>query len=364
MSVDELDTPCLLVDLDRLDANIAGWQAAVSAGGAALRPHIKTHKIPAIAHMQLSAGARGITAAKLAEAEVFAANGCDDIFIAYPIAGPIKWRRAAELARSCTLTIGVDNMIGARGLSAAAVAAATTIRVRAEVEQGLNRSGIAPEKLISFCAELSQLPGIELDGIFTYRSIFFPGADKMTHEQAARNEGEVMVAFAEQLRAAGIPINSISVGSTPTAIAAAAVPGITEVRPGTYVFGDYMMAESGSMSYDAVALSVLCTVVSRPAADLATIDGGSKTFSGDIWPAAFGLRGYARALDGAAFVERMSEEHGVVRLSSGFSPQIGDRIAFHPIHVCTVVNLSDELIGVRDGRVECVWPVLARGKRT
>src|SRR5690349_1670493 len=120
--VEELDTPCMLVDLDRMEANIRRWQARVSASGATLRPHVKTHKVPAIAKMQLAAGATGITVAKLAEAEIFAANGCSDIFVAYPIVGQHKWHRAAELAAECTLTVGVDSEIGARGLSAAAVA--------------------------------------------------------------------------------------------------------------------------------------------------------------------------------------------------------------------------------------------------
>jgi D-serine deaminase-like pyridoxal phosphate-dependent protein len=173
-----------------------------------------------------------------------------------------------------------------------------------------------------------------------------------------------MVALAEELRASAIPIRAISLGSTPTARIAAQVPGVTEVRPGTYIFGDYMMAERGVMGYDAVALSILCTVVSRPAADKATIDGGSKTFCGDVFPARLNLKGYGRAVDMDAYVESMSEEHGVVRLGPGANPQIGDKIAFNPIHVCTTVNLSDELIGVRDGRVERVYPILARGKRT
>jgi D-serine deaminase-like pyridoxal phosphate-dependent protein len=364
MSLDEIDTPALLVDLDRMESNIRSWQAAVSAGGAGLRPHTKTHKSPAIAKLQLAAGAAGITVAKLAEADVFADHGCDDIFVAYPIISPIKWRHAAALAHRCRLTVGVDSLAGARGLSIAAAEAGSLIHVRVEVEQGLNRSGVVPNQLADFCQSVLALPGIELDGIFTYRSVFFPGAAEQTAAQAGHGEGIDMVSLAEQLRAEGIPIYSVSVGSTPTAVAAAAVPGVTEVRPGTYVFGDYMMAARGVMSEQDIALSIMCTVVSRPAPDLATIDGGSKTFSGDIWPASEGLRGYARAADREAYLERMSEEHGMVRLGSGVDPQIGDRLSFYPIHVCPTVNLSDELIGIRAGRVEHVWPVLARGKRS
>jgi D-serine deaminase-like pyridoxal phosphate-dependent protein len=364
MTIVDLDTPCVLVDLDRLESNIASWQAAVSAAGAALRPHVKTHKIPAIAKMQLAAGASGITVAKLAEAEVFAANGCDDIFVAYPLIGTQKWRRAADLARSTRLIVGVDNLVGARGLSDAAASAGSTIAVRVEIEQGMSRSGVARDLALRLCEAVVSLPNLELDGIFAYRSVFFPGASDYTADEAGRLEGEAMVAVAEELRNAGIDVRSVSVGSTPTARAAASVPGVTEVRPGTYVFGDYMMAARGVTPYEAVALSILCTVTSRPGPQLATVDGGSKTFSGDIAPSFDGLNGYARGVGVEAYVERMSEEHGVVRLGLDVDPAIGDRLAFIPIHVCTAVNLSDELIGIRNNQVEQIWPVLARGKRT
>lgn len=361
--IDELDTPCLLVDLARMERNIQRWQTAVSGAGVRLRPHVKTHKVPALARRQLDAGADGITVAKLAEAEIFAAEGCDDIFVAYPVIGPQKWRRAAELARTIRLIVGVESEIGARGLSSAAAAAGTTVRVRVEIDLGLARSGVQPDAAAALCQVIDDLPGLELDGIFTFRSTAYAGAGERSLAEIAREEGEQMAGLAEALRAQGLPIHSVSAGSTPTAREVARVPGITEVRPGTYIFGDYMLAGRGVIAYDDIALSILCTVVSRPSRDTATIDGGSKTFCGDSIPRE-PLRGYARAVDLEAYLERMSEEHGVVRLPPGFDPQIGDRLAFAPIHVCTTVNLADELLGVRDGRVEQVWPILARGKRT
>jgi D-serine deaminase-like pyridoxal phosphate-dependent protein len=364
MPVEELDTPCLLIDLKKTEANIQTWQQAIGAYGVALRPHVKTHKVPELAQMQLQAGAGGITVAKVAEAEVFAANGCKDIFIAYPVIGAEKWRRAAELARDALITVGIDSAVGARGLSEAAAAAGVTIRVRVEVDLGLNRSGVQPTQVEELCKLVLSLPGLELDGIFTFRSAMFAGSEGRSAAELGKEEGQLMVAQAEKLRAAGIPIRAVSLGSTPTAKYAAQVPGVTEVRPGTYIFGDYMMAERGAIGYDEVALSILCTVVSRPAPDKATVDGGSKTFCGDSFPAKLGLKGYAKAINMDAYVESLSEEHGVARLGSGADPQIGDKIAFYPIHVCTTVNLSDELIGVCDGRVEKVFPVLARGKRT
>lgn len=362
--IEDLDTPCMLVDLERMERNIGAWQSAIGTHGVKLRPHVKTHKVPEIACMQLDAGAGGITVAKVSEAEVFAAGGARDIFIAYPTIGAEKWRRVAELARTCIMTVGVDSEVGARGLSAAAQAAGVTIRVRVEIDGGLNRCGVQPDQAAPLCKLVLSLPGLELDGIFGFRSIFYATSQGRPASELGREEGELYVTLADQLRAAGIPIRSISVGSTPTARYAAAVPGITEVRPGTYIFGDYMMAEMGAMRYDDVALSILCTVVSRPAAGKATVDGGSKTFCGDSNPAKLGLKGYARAVGLEAYVESMSEEHGVLRLGHDANPRIGDKIAFYPIHVCTTVNLSDELIGVRNGQVEKVWPILARGKRT
>jgi len=362
--IEALDTPCLLIDLDRMEANIQRWQATIAASGVDLRPHVKTHKSPELAQMQLAAGAAGITVAKIAEAEVFAAHGCRDIFVAYPVVGAEKWRRAAALAQTCRLIVGVDSLAGARGLSAAAVAVGARILVSVEIDTGLNRSGIAPEQAVELCRQILQLPGLDLDGIFTFRGGSFPGSAGRSVAELGREEGELMVALAEELRSAGIPIRSISVGSTPTARAAAQAPGITEVRPGTYIFSDYMQAEAGNVSYEEVALSILCTVVSRPGPDKATVDGGSKTFSGDIVPERYKLKGYARAVGMEAYVESLSEEHGVVRLGPGADMQVGDRVAFYPIHVCPTVNLSDELIGVRNGVVERVVPVLARGKRT
>ncbi len=362
--IEALDTPCLVVDLDRMEANIRAWQAAISVNGARLRPHVKTHKVPAIAHMQLDAGAGGITVAKVGEAEVFAAHGCKDIFIAYPVVGEAKWQRAAAVARTCKLTVGIDSETGVCGLSKAAEAAGSMIRVRVEIDLGLNRSGVLPEQAQSLCRLATTLPGIELDGIFAFRSVSFRGANGRSAAELGREEGELMVALAEELRSSGVDIREISVGSTPTGRDVAKVPGVTEVRPGTYIFGDYMMAEQNFIAYDQVALSILCTVVSRPAADKATVDGGSKTFCGDVFPERLHLKGYAKAVGMDAYVETMSEEHGVVRLGPGVDPKVGDKVAFYPIHVCTTVNLSDELVGVRNGKVERVFPILARGKRT
>ncbi len=177
-------------------------------------------------------------------------------------------------------------------------------------------------------------------------------------------EGALMVNLAQRLRSSGITVQEISVGSTPSSSSAALVPGVTEIRPGTYVFFDRTTTRAGVSSFDEIALSILTTVVSRPAEDIAIIDAGSKTFSGNVIPANAGLEGYGVTTDGQHnVVERMSEEHGIVRLASGYNPQIGDKLTFFPNHVCTSVNLSDEIVVMQNGIVKDVWRVAARGQR-
>jgi D-serine deaminase-like pyridoxal phosphate-dependent protein len=368
MNINDLETPCLVVDLDKMERNIASWQNAIAQHNCKLRPHIKTHKIPDIAKLQLAAGSPGITAAKVSEARVFAEAGCEDIYIAYPIIGPDKWQGAAEMARERRLIVGAESEIGLRGLSAAAVRAGSTIEIRIEFESGLGRSGAPRSAVLDLCRLVEELPGLQLNGLMTYRSIAFAGAKGRSHAEVGREEGELLVEVAAEMRAAGVEIKELTGGSTPTGKAVAAVEGIHEVRPGTYVFNDYICEMWGCVEYSDCALSILTTVVSRPTHNTATVDGGSKTFAGDIWPANVGAQGYARAAGAKApldaFVVKMSEEHGVAQLGEGVNWKIGERVAWHPLHVCTTVNLSDELIGVRGERVEVVWPVVARGKRS
>ena len=361
----DIETPALLVDLDVMERNILRWQAAFDTAGVDFRPHIKTHKSPAIAACQLAAGAVGLAVAKVSEAEVFAAAGFRDISVAYPVVGISKWQRLAELARTCTLTVNVDSAMAARGLSDAAVAGGAVIHILLDINIGSNRTGIQPSDAEALGQLAMSLPGLQLEGITGYRSSTFAGAAGRSPDDVGREEGELLVQLAEHLRAAGLPIRTVAAGSTPTAHAAATVPGVTEVRAGTYVFGDRFMAGLGAHSEDEIALTVLCTVASRPLPERATIDGGTKTFSGDIPGGALpGLQGYARALEIDAFIEAMNEEHGMLRLAPGVAPQVGDRLRLIPNHACTTVNLSDELIGIRDGHIVTVWPIEARGKRT
>jgi D-serine deaminase-like pyridoxal phosphate-dependent protein len=360
----DLDTPALLVDVERMERNISSWQAAMNTRGVKFRPHIKTHKVPEIARRQMAAGARGIICAKVSEAEPFAAAGIKDICIAYPVFGEAKWQRIAALAaQGLRITLNCDNEAAARGLSKAATKAAVSINVQIDLDSGMHRGGIPAADIAAverLARTVAGLPGLEFDGITTFRSLNFDGAS--SPEKAGHEEGRIILQVAERLRSAGIDVREVTAGSTPTAKYVAEVPGITEARAGTYVFNDLMQLSTGTNEED-IALSILCTVVSRNAPGWLTVDGGSKTFSGD------GPRGsaqpvtIARAVDRKIFVERLSEEHGVARVEDD-GAQVGERIRFIPYHVCTCVNLSDELVGYRGERVETVWPVAARGLRT
>ncbi|MCA9859214.1 MAG: alanine racemase, partial [Thermomicrobiales bacterium] len=197
-----IETPALLVDLDVMEATILRWQTVFDTAGVDFRPHIKTHKSPAIAACQVAAGAVGIAVAKVAEAEVFAAAGFRDLSIAYPVVGASKWRRLAELARTCTLSVNVENELAARGLSDAAVAAGSVVRVLLDINIGSNRTGMRPEDAEAMGRLIISLPGLELEGITGYRSSTFPGAAGRSPADVGRDEGELLVELAEQLRAA------------------------------------------------------------------------------------------------------------------------------------------------------------------
>lgn len=362
----DLDTPTTLIDLDRLEKNIRDWQAHTDSCGVKFRAHIKTHKIPEIARMQIAAGARGIVCAKVSEAEPFVAAGIEDVCIAYPVVGEVKWQRLAELAkRARSLTVNCDSAEAARGLSKAAASAGVTIHIQIDIDSGLHRGGIPcedAEALERLAAVVSSLPGLQFAGLTTYRSSGFPGAPNP--KDAGHAEGKLLVEVANGLRSKAVEVHEVTAGSTPTGKWVAEVPGVTEVRAGNYVFNDLMQLDHGIAKEDQLALSVLCTVTSTSTSDRLTIDGGTKTFSGDAGGIGTGRAvptAIARAVDRKLFVERLNEEHGMVRAEEPV--KLGEKIRFFPYHACTCANLNDEIVGFRGERVDVVWPVRARGLR-
>ena len=362
----DLDTPALVIDARKMEQNILGMADVAESQEVVLRPHVKTHKIPSIARRQTETGASGITVAKVSEAEVMADGGLDDIFAAYPLVTETKIRRAIRLAkRGVRLILGVDSQRGAHKLSSLARDEGITLEVRLEVDSGLGRTGVPRAEAAGLAQELSTLENLDLTGVYTYRgAVLEDGSPTTDLEEAGRLEGEFMVSVAEEIRDAGVPIEDVSLGSTPTAKPAAGVEGVTEIRPGTYVFYDRMQAALGACSLSDCALRVMATVASRPRPDLAIIDGGSKTFATDVQPKAAPLNltgfGYVVGHPGAV-LERVTEEHGMLSVDEDSDLRVGDTVEIIPNHVCSTVNLHDEVcVLAADGSTEKVR-VAARG---
>jgi D-serine deaminase-like pyridoxal phosphate-dependent protein len=356
-----IDTPTMVVDEGILHTNIAEMAALAKSLGVALRPHIKTHKTPQIARLQLAAGAVGVTCAKLGEAEVMAGAGVEDILIAYPIVGELKIRRLLALMERVRMIVALDSRVAAEAISDAMAAEDRTLDVYVEVNTGQNRAGALPgDEAVALALDLARLPGLHVIGVMTHEG-HANAQQPETIEAVALDAGRKLVATAEAIRSHGLELPVVSVGSTPAATYTPTVPGVTEMRPGTYVFKDTSAFRYGIFGPDRCAARILATVVSRPAPDRCIVDGGSKTLSLDKTPSHPG-HGYIVGHEDA-IIDRMSEEHGVVLLPPDEQDfQIGDRVEIIPNHICPTVNLMDQLTIVRDGHVADVWPVAARGK--
>ena len=362
-----LDTPALILDLDKMEANLKEMADIAKDAGVKLRPHTKTHKSPSLAKLQLEFGASGITVAKLGEAEVMADAGIRDICIAYPVCGEIKLSRLKKLLEKAQVSISLDSLAVAQGISAVGEEIGRQISVLLKINTGLNRCGVLPgEEALALAKQIAPLPGVELMGILTHEGqVLFKERSLEGIKNSATQAGEEMVKTARLLRSRGINIREVSVGSTPTARYIAYVPGITEMRPGTYIFNDRNEITCGVATEDTCAVTVLVTVVSIPADDRAVIDGGSKTLSSD--PLAHREKmgfGYIRGRPHIT-VSHMTEEHGILHLKNARKKLgIGERLEIIPNHICPVTNLADRFYGIRGGTLEKEIAILARGKNT
>ena len=364
-----LDTPILILNLDVLENNMQDMANACKEAGTNLRPHIKTHKTPSIAHMSINAGAVGIAVAKLGEAEVMEANGIRDIMVANQIIGAPKIKRLINLTKKIKISSLVDSIEGAEELSRIAAEEKVTLTVYLEIDIGMGRCGVKPgEPAIQMAKKLAELPNLELVGILGFRSVWFKNLPRYGSRDIWNlgiEEGNILVENAEKIRMAGIPISNVVAGSTPTAKAASTVRGITEVQPGTYVFNDIMTASIGGCGIKDCAASVMVTVISRPSLTRAIIDAGTKTLVGDYssrdFPSLVEGYGLIKSKEGV-ILNGLSEEHGELLLDPDCDIKVGDKLEIIPNHICPVVNMFDEIIGVRDGYIETVWPILARGK--
>ena len=245
-TLEDLPTPAVLIDLDILACNIANMQERARAAGVKLRPHAKTHKSPEVGRMQIAAGASGLTLAKTSEAEVFAAHGFDDIFLGYPIFGADKARRLLALADRVRLAVGVDSVEGARSLGDVFHAAGRRLDVRLKIDSGFRRVGVRPEDAVAMARRIAELPGVALAGIFTHAGHGYGGPTPEDVARTGGEEGRIVVEAAEAVRAAGLPVEDVSLGSTPTVRAGMVVAGVTECRPGSYVYNDRSQVALGS----------------------------------------------------------------------------------------------------------------------
>ena len=352
MNANELDTPVVTIDLDIMEDTICRAQAYFDQHGIAARPHIKTHKIPAIAHKQVEAGAVGITCQKLGEAEVMVAAGLKDVLIPYNIVGAAKLERLCRLAKQARMTVCVDSEYTARGISAAAQREGVEIGFEVECDTGMHRAGVqSPEEAAGLARLIARLPGLRFQGWMTYPTTketvpFFEAASRL-------------------IAADGLAAAVRSGGGTPRMWQAhEALPTVNEYRAGTYIYFDRNCVGAGAATWEQCAMRVHMTVVSRPTQDRAILDGGSKTLSSD--GAGAGQQGFGRIVEyPEAVISRQSEEHGHVDLAAcppERRPEIGERVTIIPNHACATTNLHDEVVGVRRGKVEVIWPVLARGK--
>jgi len=350
LRIDELDTPVPVVDLDIVEHNLAKMQAYCDSHGLNLRPHIKTHKIPAFAHRQVELGAKGITCQKLGEAEVMIDAGLDDVLISYPLVGATKADRLAALSRRAKLRVGVDSSLAVDTVAAAARASNVPIGVLVEFDSGNRRTGVVSvDEALALAIAIEKSPGLRFDGLMTYPST----------DATAAFVANARHSFSK----AGIAIAMVSGGGTPNAWQAHQIAGLTEVRVGTYIYHDRATVAAGAADLNECALHLHATVISRPTPDRAVIDAGSKSLSSDGIDPSFG-KGYGLMLGYEdAVIERLNEEHGVIDVSRCSSkPQVGERVRILPNHVCVVSNLHDEIAVSRGGVLLDTKRVEARGK--
>ncbi|WP_316225324.1 D-TA family PLP-dependent enzyme [Bradyrhizobium sp. SZCCHNS3052] len=346
----EYGTPCAVIDMDRVERNIARIQAQCEAAGVANRPHIKTHKSPVLAKLQIEAGAQGITCQKIGEAEIMAGAGIDNILISYNLIGEEKMARLAALQAKADMTVAADNATVISGLPQAAKQSGRTLSVVVECDTGRKRAGVeTPTEAIQLARQIAASDGLRFVGFMLYPT-------ETGWDEAQRFYDEALAG----VRADGLDAAIVSTGGSPNLKNLGKLKGATEHRPGTYIYNDRMQVAAGVATWDDCALHIYSTVVSRAAPERGILDAGSKTLTTDTG----GLDGHGLILEHPeAKIARFAEEHGFLDLSrSNTRPNVGDVVRIVPNHVCVVVNMMDEVVMVRGDEILGTLPVAARGK--
>lgn len=358
-----LETPCIVIDKIQTEKNIVKMQSRVGQC-CKLRPHIKTHKMTAFAKMQIDKGACGISCAKVSEAEIMS-EVCNDIFIAYPLIGKVKIKRAIELQKKLDrLILAVDSYDGAMQLNDQALKYNVKFEVRLEIDTGAKRTGSNIHEAVNLGMFINNLENLDLTGIYTFKSLMYQNKVTTNKYLAAEEEGELMANVKDEFLAAGLNIKDVSAGSTPTGIEVAKNKAITEVRPGTYVFYDYMMFKENACEFDEITCRFYATVVSVPSNEYCVIDGGTKTFPMDIIlnvePYYYTGYAYIEGREDIALT-KMYEEHGIITSkNSTIDFKVGDVIELVPIHICTAINMQNEVY-LYDGENLSKERISARG---
>jgi D-serine deaminase-like pyridoxal phosphate-dependent protein len=354
LPVNEIPTPALVVDLDILAKNIENMADYMSKVNTQLRPHAKTHKTPTIAHMQMRAGAVGLCCATVGEAEVMVYSGIPEVMIANEVVESCAMRRAVNLCRQARVLMIVDDKENVQNLAAVARQYGVTVEVLVDLDVGQGRCGVRSlEQLVGLAREVRKQQGLRLIGVFGYEGHLQFIVDREERSKKGRAATGYLVAAAKELSGLGIDIELVSGAGTGTYDIASEFAEMTEIQAGSYIFMDGTYQKLGLPFGQ--SLSVLSTVVSRPAPEIAIFDVGIKGISPErFYPS------LQNCTDGTAEVKSLSEEHATAYLSCGFDPRPGEKYKFTPSHCCSTVNLYDVMVGVRSGKVESLWPIAAR----
>lgn len=357
---DYIPTPGVVVELDQVDKNLKKMQQLANQNKINIRPHIKPHKSAYFTYLQLKAGAKGITCAKLTEAEVMADYGVTDILIAFPLVGEDKMKRLGALVLRADVRTIVNSIEGASQISRLGKSLNVKINVLIEVDGGLKRGGVPPfEPALEFAMKIKDFDGINICGIMYYNGLIYSEETLEGYRKGTQREHDEIIGTAKLLKAHGFDMSILSGGNSYSSRCCDLLKGITEVRCGNYIFNDVSTLGTGFATPEECALRAVCTVVASVDDQHAIIDGGTKTLSSDLSHHGVGY-GYVVGRPDIT-ITKLNEEHGFIQSEQPLNLAVGDKIAIIPNHACVLPNLTDKVYGIRNGKVERMIPIDARG---